>query len=134
MNSRQPLESLSPEKLQLFAASLGHLPAEERRQAKLLYVRNAISEYRALEKMLDGFGRMQGCLSIIPIFWPVISMQKKMMNAQLDLSRERITNAVEVWKDDLQAAGLDVARFDLSQPADGGGGGSKDRDDARFTI
>jgi len=125
MDGRQPLESLSPEKLQLFAASLGGLSADEMRKAKLLYIRNAISEFRALEKTFAGFGKLQGCLSIIPFFWPVIAVQKNAMNVQRDLARERIMNAIDVWKDDLQAAGLDVAEIHFD-----------DADDSRprFTI
>lgn len=95
-------DSLSPEKLQLFAATLAGLPAEEIRKAKSLYVRNAISEYRATESGLEAFGQAQGCLAVIPIFWPILGAQKKMMATGLQLGRERINNALEVWKDDLR--------------------------------
>ena len=96
-----PQNSLSPEKLQLFIAGLSGLPAEEVRKAKSLYIRNAIAEYRALQAGLTGFGQAQGCFSVIPIFWPILGAQKGMMNAQLDLARQRINNAIHVWRDDL---------------------------------
>lgn len=120
MNEKQsPADSLSPEKMQLFLATLAHLPPQEIQKAKLLYIRNAIAEFRALESTMASFGQLQGCMSIIPIFWPIISLQKKMMSTQIDLARQRITNAIDVWQDDLRAAGFDASRFDLSQQGDG---------------
>lgn len=117
MNEKtSPADSLSPEKMQLFLATLAHLPPEEIQKAKLLYIRNAIAEFRALETTTASFRQLQGCMSIIPIFWPVISLQKRVMNTQIELARQRILNAVDVWKDDLRAAGFDASRFDLSQP------------------
>ena len=121
--NRSPADSLSPEKMQLFLATLAHLPPQEIQKAKLLYIRNSIAEFRALETTMASFGRMQGCMSIIPFFWPIISLQKKMINAQVDLARQRITNAIDVWQDDLQAAGFDTSRFDLSQDLENGNGG-----------
>jgi hypothetical protein len=100
--NQQPSESLSPEKLQLFVAGLSGLAPEEVRKAKVLYLRNAISEYRALQASFQGFGVAQGCLSIIPVFWPIIWAQKRMMSAQSQLARERILNAIDVWRDDLK--------------------------------
>ncbi|MBA4017240.1 MAG: hypothetical protein C0483_08710 [Pirellula sp.] len=114
-DNKSPADSLSPEKMQLFLATLAHLPPQEIQKAKLLYIRNAIAEFRALESTMASFGQLQGCMSIIPIFWPIISMQKKMMNTQVDLARQRITNAIDVWQDDLRAAGFDASRFDFSQ-------------------
>lgn len=113
-SQRSPVDSLSLERMQQFALTLAHLPPEEGRKAKLLYIRNAIAEFRAFESSIESFGQMQGCMSIIPVFWPIIGMQKKLMKTQLDLARQRIINAVDVWKDDLAAAGFDVSRFDLS--------------------
>lgn len=103
----QQQDFLSPEKLQLFVAGLSGLSPEEVRKAKFLYIRNAISEYRAMQASLEGFGQAQGCLSIIPIFWPIIRAQRRMMDAQLRLARERIRNAIEVWRDDLRGEKFD---------------------------
>jgi hypothetical protein len=104
----QPSDHLSSEKLQLFVAGLSGLPPDEVRKAKSLYIRNAIAEYRALQESYQGFRGAQGCLSVIPVFWPIVGAQRRMMDAQLRLSRERIRNAIEVWKDDLRGE-----RFDL---------------------
>ncbi|MGA2256984.1 MAG: hypothetical protein ABSG53_20215 [Thermoguttaceae bacterium] len=99
---QQPSDFLSPEKLQLFVAGLSGLAPEEVRKAKLLYLRNAISEFQATQATYRGFGQAQGCMSIIPIFWPVIGAQKRMMAAQLQLSKDRIRNAIDVWRGDLK--------------------------------
>ena len=46
---------LSSEQLQLFVAGLAGLPKDEVRKAKLLYIKNAISEYRAARSSIAGF-------------------------------------------------------------------------------
>lgn len=99
---------LSPEKLQLFVAGLSGMAPEEVRKAKVLYIRNSISEYRAMKSSFAGFGQAQGCMSIIPVFWPIIGAQKRMMSAHLQLARERIANAIEVWRDDLRGERLQI--------------------------
>ena len=99
---QQQTEFLSPEKLQLFLAGLSGLAPEEVRKAKILYIRNAISEYRAMIDSFAGFGQAQGCMSIIPFFWPVMGAQKRIIGAQLRLAKERIRNAIDVWREDLK--------------------------------
>jgi hypothetical protein len=97
-----PSNDLSPEKLQLFVAGLSGLAPEEVRKAKLLYIRNAISEYHALQALLEGVGQAQGCMSFIPLFWPMIGAQRRFMAAQRQLAKERIRNAIDVWREDLE--------------------------------
>jgi hypothetical protein len=84
---QQSSDFLSPEKLQLFVAGLSGLAPEEIRKAKVLYLRNAISELRAMQASYQGFGQAQGCMSIIPVFWPIIGAQKRMVSAQLQLAK-----------------------------------------------
>jgi hypothetical protein len=100
----QPLSphSLSPEELQLFVAGLSGLAPEEVRKAKRLYIRNAISEYEAMQAAFQGFGQAQGCMSLIPVFWPIIGAQRRMMAAQRQLAKDRIRNAIDVWREDLK--------------------------------
>jgi hypothetical protein len=92
---------LTPEKLQLFIAGLSGLPADEVRKAKLLFLRNEISQLRALKTSLAGFGVVQGCFAIIPFFWPVLWAQRSGMRAAWTLQVEQIRNALSVWRDDL---------------------------------
>ncbi len=99
---------LTPEKLQLFVAGLSGLNADEVRKAKLLFLRNEISQVRASKTMLAGFGGAQGCFAIIPIFWPMIRAQQSIMNAGLTLQKDQIRNALSVWRDDLGSAGQEI--------------------------
>jgi hypothetical protein len=101
-------DSLSPEKLQLFSAALAGLPREEIRKAKVLYVRNAIAEYKAATESMKAFGCAMVLFALIPIFWPFLIAQRRTMNAQRRMLREKLRNVMEVWRDDLQAE-----RFDL---------------------
>lgn len=98
---QQQSDALSPEKLQLFAAGLAGLAPVEVRKAKVLYLRNAISEYQAFQASVAGFGQAQGCMSLIPIFWPILGAQKRMLAAQTQLHKDRIRNAIDVWRGDL---------------------------------
>ena len=100
---------LTPEKLQLFIAGLSGLPADEVRKAKLLFIRNEISQLRALKTSMAGFGVAQGCFAIIPIFWPILWAQRSGMNAAVTMQTEQIRNALAVWRDDL---GPDAAELE----------------------
>ncbi|MEN9360690.1 MAG: hypothetical protein RL095_2225 [Verrucomicrobiota bacterium] len=93
---------MSAERLQLFTAGLSGMAPQEVRKAKLLYLRNAISEYQATKASLEGFGQRNGCLSILPLFGSVIRMQRQTIDAQIQLRRDRIRNAIDVWRDDLK--------------------------------
>jgi hypothetical protein len=103
---QQQQDFLSPEKLQLFVAGLSGLSREEICKAKVLFVRNAIAEYRAMVESFRGFRVVQIFFAIIPFFWPILYAQKRGMDAQLRLARERIGNAIDVWKDDLRGEKL----------------------------
>jgi hypothetical protein len=100
--TQHPADSLSPEKLQLFVAGLSGLAPEEVRKAKVLYIRNAISEYHAMKISTAVFGQAMGCMGCMPMMWSMRSAQKQMIAAQLQLARERILNAIDVWRDDLK--------------------------------
>jgi hypothetical protein len=82
--------------------------------AKLLYMRNAIPEYQLMRAALQGFGQMQGCMSIIPVFWPIIGAQKRMMAAQLQLARDRIRSAIGVWRGDLKGERFQLDAEDIT--------------------
>ena len=92
---------LTPEKLQIFLASLSGLDGDEIRKAKLLFIRNELSELKAMKTSMAGFGVAQGCFAIIPIFWPILWAQRAGMNASLNYQKDQIRNALSVWRDDL---------------------------------
>ena len=57
-----PQAGLTPEKLQLFIAGLSGLNADEVRKAKILFIRNELSQLKALNKTMAGFGVASGLL------------------------------------------------------------------------
>jgi hypothetical protein len=94
---------LTPEKLQMFAAGLSGMDPEEIRKAKLLFIRNEISQLRAMKTSMQSFGVIQGCFAIIPFFWPILWAQRSMIKAGLRLQGDQIGNALSVWAEDLGA-------------------------------
>jgi len=99
---------LTPEKLQLFIAGISGLSVEEVRKAKLLFLRNELSQLRALKTNMAGFAVAQGCFAIIPVFWPVLWAQRSGMNAAVKLQKDQIRNALSVWRDDLGDDGRQI--------------------------
>lgn len=87
MQSHQPT-GLTPEKVQLFVAGLSGLSADEVRKAKLLLIRNELSQLRAPKKSLAGIAVAQGCFAIVPLFWP------RSPYAQASPSRPKLPEAV----------------------------------------
>ena len=102
------MDSLSSDQIQMFLAGLSGLAPEEVRKAKRLYLRNAGSEYCAMRQGLSGFRAAQGCLAMIPIFWPILWAAAPHDHLSGGSVRDRIRNAVDVWRDDLKGE-----RFDL---------------------
>jgi hypothetical protein len=102
--------SLTPEGIQLFMAGLAGLPEDEVRKAKSLFIRNEIARLKGARSSAAAFGSVQGCFSIIPIFWPMIRAQKRILNATLTTQAERIRNAIDVWRDDLGMEARDLER------------------------
>jgi hypothetical protein len=87
----------------MFIAGLSGMAPDEVRKAKLLFIRNEISQLRALKTSFAGFGVVQGCFAIIPIFWPILWAQRSGMKAAVTLHSEQIRNALSVWGEDLGA-------------------------------
>lgn len=98
---QSPNTGLSPERLQLFIAGLSGMAPDEVRKAKLLFIKNEISQLRALKTTASSFGVAQGCFVIIPIFWPMLWAQRSTMKAALTMHSDQIRNALTVWADDL---------------------------------
>ncbi len=99
---------LTPEKLQLFIAGLSGLNDEEVRKAKLLFIRNELSQLKALKTSIAGFGVAQGCFAVMPFFWPILWAQRKFMDASLTLQKDQIRNALSVWREDLGDEGRQI--------------------------
>lgn len=108
MTQTQAVDSLTSDRLQLFAAGLAGLPKDEIRKAKVLYIRNAITDWRAMKATMSAFGCLQVFFLLIPIFWPILFLQRRVLKIAQTAFLEKIRNAMEVWRDDLQGE-----RFEL---------------------
>lgn len=102
--------SLDPSTLTTFAATLATLPGEEIRKAKSLFIRNAIADYRMTIKTTKGFLIVLGVMSLIPVFLVVFIPAFFSYRAAKENGKQKIKNALEVWKDDL---GDDYAMLSL---------------------
>ena len=67
-----------------------------------------MGRYNALQESIRAFGCVQVIFAIIPIFWPILYAQRRMMRAQQRLFQERIRNALDVWEDDLEGEDFDL--------------------------
>jgi hypothetical protein len=103
-------DGMTTEKIQVFLAGLSGMAPEEILKAKLLFLKNELTRAKTARDAMAGFGMATGCLSIIPIFWPILGAQKKMMNAAMMGQIQQLRNALEVWKDDLGAQGMELER------------------------
>ncbi|MFN5850558.1 MAG: hypothetical protein ACK57Y_15640 [Pirellulaceae bacterium] len=101
---------MTPEKIQVFLAGLSGMAPEEIQKAKLLFLKNELSRAKTTREAMAGFGMATGCFSIIPIFWPILGAQKRMMNAEMMGQVQQLRNALEVWKDDLGTQGMELER------------------------
>lgn len=103
-------QGMTSERLQMFVAGLSGLAADEVRKAKLLFLKNELSQLRALKTSYGGFGVAQGCFALIPFFWPILWAQRASMNAAVTMQTEQIRNALAVWRDDLgpEAAAIEA--------------------------
>lgn len=92
---------LSAESLQSFSGGMIGLSQEEIRKAKELFVRNAISEYQAEVKSHKNNLFTMGLHLLVPIFWPMLFGRQRESKIELEEKRNKILNALEVWKSDL---------------------------------
>ena len=93
--------ALDPAAMSAFAATLSTLPEEEIGKAKRLYVLNAITDYEDAKRSGKSFLIVMGVLCIIPLFLIVFIPALIGYRSGMKASRQKILNAIEVWKDDL---------------------------------
>ena len=87
--------------MHMFLAGLAGLPAEEVAKAKQLYLRNEISQYRAIKEENGAQKIGMIMMYIIPLAWPAAYSLRKTMKARARLAEDRIRNALAVWGNDL---------------------------------
>ena len=90
------------ERFRSLAAGLAGLSGAELLGAKRLYIRDAISELRAFEAHVRAIRPVRLLFAIVPFFWPFLYAQSRSIEARRQLLRERILNAMEVWREELR--------------------------------
>jgi hypothetical protein len=93
--------AFDPAALAAFAGTLANLPTEEIRKAKKLYILNAIAEFQAQRRTGKAMIVTMGIMSIIPIFLIVFIPALIGYRSAIKAARQKILNAVEVWREDL---------------------------------
>ena len=93
--------NLDASTLTAFAANLATLPADEIRKAKSLFIRNSIADYQMTLKSSKGVLIVMGVMCIIPIFLVVFVPAYWGYKAAKENGRQKIINALEVWRSDL---------------------------------
>lgn len=96
-----PSNTLDPAAISAFAATLSSLPKEEIQKAKKLFILNAIADFHAQRTSAKTMVIVMGCLSIIPVFLVVFIPAYIGYKSGISAARQKILNAMEVWKDDL---------------------------------
>ncbi len=101
MTPERPFVTLDSASLSAFAATLTNLPKEEMQKAKKLYILNALADFEAQRKTSRTMVIVMGVMCIIPIFLFVFIPALIAYRAAVAAMRQKILNAIEVWKDDL---------------------------------
>lgn len=115
-------QNINPNDFLVFVASLNNLTKKEIRQAKVLYIKQAITGYRSSCQDAFLFLLWTGCICIPAFFgslttadpfialFPLLFMfiTLKSIKNTLKYSKKQIINALEIWKEDL---GDDYFRF-----------------------
>ena len=108
-------QNINPNDFSAFAASLKNLTKEEIRQAKVLYMKQAITGYKSSCQNIPLFLLWIGSISIymflssitvFPFFalFPLLFLFiiLRSIKNSLRCGKKQITNALEIWKEDLE--------------------------------
>ena len=85
-----------------FDATLGDLPDLDKRQRRIIYLRDATQQMGMQKNVFKGFGCLLIPFAIIPIFWPFLIffwLIKKNANKLVD---SQLINALDYWNIQLQ--------------------------------
>ncbi len=93
--------AFDPAALAAFAGGLASLSRDEIQKAKRLYILNAIAEFQSQRGTGRAMVVTMGIMSIIPIFLIVFIPALFGYRNGIKAARQKILNAIEVWRDDL---------------------------------
>lgn len=96
-----PPGTLDPAAISAFAATLSSLPREEIQKAKRIFILNAITDFKLRRTSGRTMVIVMGVLCIIPVFLIIFIPAFIAYRSSVTAGREKILNAMDVWKDDL---------------------------------
>jgi hypothetical protein len=96
-----------PPAMAAFAASLAHLPPDEIERAKVLYIKNALTDYRTGRTTAIG---VLIVLALVSLFFPWFCIGLIPMTIIIAINlrnaRQKITNAIQIWN-------IDCAKWEI---------------------
>ncbi len=83
---------------------------EEVRKAKLLFIRNEITELKGMIREAKGSWPLLILFGLIPLFWPFLWSGWTSFTSKVTTRKEQINNAIQTWKDELGADAYELTR------------------------
>ena len=81
-----------------FDASLGDIPESDKRQRRIIYLRDAMQQISVGKTIFKGFGLLILIpFILIPIFWPFLAFFWFMKKKAIGLMDTQIANALDYW-------------------------------------
>jgi hypothetical protein len=81
-----------------FDATLGDLPESDKRQRRIIYLRDANQQIGLQKNVFKGFGCLLLPFAIIPLFWPFLIFFWFMKKKTNTLLSNQLNNALAYWK------------------------------------
>ena len=88
---------LEVKQLAEFDATLGDMPDLDKRQRRVIYLRDAMQQVEMQKSAMKGFGCFVIPLAIIPIFWPFLFFFWMMKKKANNLVNSQLINALDYW-------------------------------------
>lgn len=89
------------DELASFLHDIAHLAGDEARKAKLLFLRNGITDFATGNEHARQFGLLQLAFCFIPFLWPILYLQRRLMITSAAATEKKLRNALEIWHADL---------------------------------
>jgi hypothetical protein len=103
-HSHQP-SPLDIRQLAEFDATLGEIPESDRREGRIIYLRDAMLQIGVGKAVFKGFGCFLIPFVLIPIFWPFLAFFWFMNKKAVGLMDSQVANALDYW--DIQHSEID---------------------------
>ena len=93
-----------------FLLGIAGLPLDEVRKAKLLFIRNEITDLKGMIREAKGSWPVLIMFGLITLFWPFLWSTWWNYKSKVTTQSEQINNAIQTWKDDLGADAYELTR------------------------